>query len=344
MTPRISSHSDASGSMTVTEEETPKHNPFNFKTQIVWRNVILIGGAHLLFPVGVYLAITKAKWLTLALAVFLHFYSSMGITAGVHRLWAHRTYRAKWPLRFALMIANTIAFQNDIYEWSRDHRVHHKYTETDADPHNAKRGFFFSHVGWLLMRKHPEVIRKGKDIDMSDLMKDPIVMFQRRHYKPLMITLNLLLPSIIPWLCWGENLLVSYVINVSRWIFTVNATWLVNSAAHMWGDRPYDVTLNPAENTGVIILACGEGFHNYHHSFPRDYKTSEWGDYKFNVTTMFIDAMAKIGQAYDLKTMTQEQITARIARTGPNSPLGRRLMQEGGTGRVELSTEIEHPY
>lgn len=73
-----------------------------------------------------------------------------------------------------------IFFQNHIYEWSRDHRVHHKYSETDADPHNAKRGFFFAHVGWLLCRKHPEVINKGKTISYDDLLRDPIVVFQRR--------------------------------------------------------------------------------------------------------------------------------------------------------------------
>lgn len=70
--------------------------------------------------------------------------------------------------------------QNDIYEWSRDHRVHHKFSETDADPHNAHRGFFFAHVGWLLCKKHPEVIRRGKTVDMSDLLQDPIVVYQRK--------------------------------------------------------------------------------------------------------------------------------------------------------------------
>lgn len=74
----------------------------------------------------------------------------------------------------------SIIFQNDIHEWARDHRVHHKYSETDADPHNATRGFFFSHVGWLLVRKHPDVKKKGKAIDMSDLNADPLVMFQRK--------------------------------------------------------------------------------------------------------------------------------------------------------------------
>lgn len=104
----------------------------------------------------------------------------MGITAGAHRLWAHRTYAAKLPLRILLMIMQTTALQNHIYEWTRDHRVHHKFTETDADPHNAKRGFFFSHVGWLMVRKHKDVFIKGKTVDLSDLEADPVVMFQKK--------------------------------------------------------------------------------------------------------------------------------------------------------------------
>jgi len=71
--------------------------------------------------------------------------------------------------------------QDPVLVWARDHRVHHKFSETDADPHNAKRGFFFSHIGWLLCRKHPEVTKKGKRIDISDLENDPILVFQKKY-------------------------------------------------------------------------------------------------------------------------------------------------------------------
>lgn len=106
--------------------------------------------------------------------------AAMGITAGAHRLWAHKAYKAKWPMRLLLGIFQTIAFQNHIYEWVRDHRVHHKFTDTDADPHNSKRGFFFSHMGWLMVRKHKDVLIKGKTVDMSDLEKDWVVVWQRK--------------------------------------------------------------------------------------------------------------------------------------------------------------------
>lgn len=110
----------------------------------------------------------------------LYVVSGLGITAGAHRLWAHRSYKAKLPLRIILAVFNTIAFQDCALHWARDHRVHHKYSETDADPHNATRGFFFSHIGWLLCRKHPEVIAKGKQLDIADLEADPVLRFQRK--------------------------------------------------------------------------------------------------------------------------------------------------------------------
>lgn len=106
--------------------------------------------------------------------------AAYGITAGAHRLWSHKSYKARLPLRIFLMLLQTVAFQNSIFEWVRDHRVHHKFTDTDADPHNASRGFFFSHMGWLLIRKHPDVKEKGKTIDMSDLEQDGVVMFQQK--------------------------------------------------------------------------------------------------------------------------------------------------------------------
>lgn len=103
-----------------------------------------------------------------------------GVTGGAHRLWTHKAYKAKLPLRIILMLCFTLSGQNTLYDWVRDHRVHHKFSETDADPHNANRGFFFAHVGWLMMNKHPEVLRKGKTMDMSDILSDPVIQFHQK--------------------------------------------------------------------------------------------------------------------------------------------------------------------
>ncbi|XP_034253876.1 acyl-CoA desaturase-like [Thrips palmi] len=98
-----------------------------------------------------------------------------------------------------------MTFQYSIYEWARNHRVHHKFMDTDVDPHNIKRGFFFAHVGWLMVHKHPDVRAKGKIVDVSDLEADPIVMFQKRYYYTLMVLFAFVMPTAVPWLLWGED-------------------------------------------------------------------------------------------------------------------------------------------
>ncbi|XP_076766441.1 acyl-CoA Delta-9 desaturase [Xylocopa sonorina] len=291
-----------------------------YKRQIVWRNVIIFAYLHLSAVYGLYLVFTSAKLLTTLFAYFLYVFSGLGITAGAHRLWSHRSYKAKWPLQVLLMIMNTMALQDAAVDWSRDHRLHHKYSETNADPHNATRGFFFAHMGWLLCRKHPDIKEKGKGLDMSDLRANPVLRFQKKYYIYLITLFCIVLPTVIPVYCWNETWTNAYFIpTILRYVFTLNMTWLVNSAAHMFGNKPYDRYINPAENKGVAVVALGEGWHNYHHVFPWDYKTAELGNYTYNFTTAFINFCAKLGLAYDLKTVPRDVVQKRIARTGDGS-------------------------
>ncbi|XP_071335335.1 acyl-CoA desaturase-like [Trachinotus anak] len=311
----------------ISEVDDAFDNTFNDKEGprppivVVWRNVILMSLLHIGALYGLFL-IPSASVLTLVLSAFLYIFTALSVTVGAHRLWSHRSFKASFPLRVLLALGQSMAFQNDIYEWARDHRVHHKYSETNADPHNAKRGFFFSHVGWLLCRKHPMVIEKGQKIDLSDLKADKVVMFQRRYYKLSVVMLCFVMPTLVPWYLWGESLVVAYFIpGVLRYILMLHGTWLVNSAAHLWGNRPYDKTINPAENPLVSLGAVGEGFHNYHHTFPFDYAASEFG-WKLNLSTAFIDVMCFLGLAKDRKRVSKEMIVARKRRTGDSAKSG----------------------
>lgn len=117
------------------DEEGPRP-----KLEFVWRNIILMALLHVGALYGITLVPT-CKFRTWLWGIFYYFVSALGITAGAHRLWSHRSYKARLPLRFFLIIANTMAFQNDVFEWARDHRAHHKFSETNADPHNSRRGF-----------------------------------------------------------------------------------------------------------------------------------------------------------------------------------------------------------
>jgi len=310
---------DLEEDVSITADETP------YKDEIVWGNIVKFIILHTAALYGLSI-VPFLSWKSLVWLLATYWFSGAGITAGAHRLWAHRAYKAKAPLRLFLTLANSMAGQNSIYVWCRDHRVHHKCSETVGDPHNAKRGFFFAHMGWLLVRKHPAVLKAGKRIDMSDLEADPVVMFQHRHYLACYLAAAFLLPTLVPWLGWGESLSNAYFMAVFRYVAVLHFTWLVNSAAHFFGNKPYDVNIGATENMAVSVLAMGEGFHNYHHAFPWDYSTSEWG-LNTNLTTGFIRLMAFLGQAYRLRSTTAATIAARAARTG--QPL---LTKQGGQG------------
>ena len=161
----------------------------------------------------------------------------------------------------------------------------------------------------------PAVAAVGRTVDLSDLEKDPLVMFQHRHYTAAFITTSFILPTILPHIFWGESLIVSFFTSIVRYVTLLHVTWLVNSAAHTLGGKPYDVNIGASENLAVSVLAMGEGFHNYHHVFPYDYRTSEWG-FRINLTTLFLDVMAGLGQVYDRKTARSETVITRANRTG----------------------------
>lgn len=290
-----------------------------FEAPLVWRNVILFVLLHSAIPIALWMAANPEKrphGRTVAWMYLGSYISGIGITGGAHRLWSHKAYKARLPVEVMLMLLQTMAGQNSIYTWCRDHRVHHKFSETNADPHNIKRGFFFAHMGWLCCRKHPEVAQKGATVDMSDLEANPIVMFQHRHFWWLAILFTVLAPTMLPVWFWQERFWTSFVFSfMLRYLFTLHGTWLVNSAAHYDGSRPYDKNMEARESPWVIIFGLGEGFHNYHHTFPYDYSTSEFGKY-FNLTTTVIDLLASLGLVYDRRKIDKKTIEQRKFRTG----------------------------
>nr|CAD7590878.1 unnamed protein product [Timema genevievae] len=279
-----------------------KYLSAGFQTRLVWKNIIGFAFLHLAAVYGLFLMLTASRIWTLVWAFSVGFLSGLGVTIGAHRLYSHRCFKATWGIRLL----------NCLYIWVRDHRQHHKYSDTNADPHNAKRGFFFSHIGWLMMKKHPDVIEKGKYVDLTDLEADPIVMFQKTYYTPLYIVFALLLPVAIPCLLWGESVWGSvWTCFFTRSVLMLNITWLVNSAAHFYGTRPYNRymaipsspvlitmallgSIQAVENPAVSFLCLGEGWHNYHHMFPWDYRAAELGR-GYDTSTRLIDFMARKG-------------------------------------------------
>jgi len=265
-----------------------------------WPMVVYITLVHIFGLIGLW-KFQYVSWATTIWWCIGYVCAGIGITGGAHRLWAHRSYSAHWTVRALLMLFNSMASQGTIYHWARDHRAHHKFSETPSDPHNAQRGFFYSHMGWLLVKKDKAVIEGGRSIPMDDLLADPVVVFQKKLDPWWNLFWALGFPAIVPVYFWGENLANAFfVCGAWRYVFLLHATWTVNSIAHAWGERPYDPSINPRQNFWVACWALGEGWHNWHHKYPYDYATSEYGVLRnFNPTKLFIDAFAYLGLVWD---------------------------------------------
>lgn len=272
---------------------------------INWPMAIYVTIVHTAAFVGIK-TIPKCSLETLLFGFALWPISGFGITVGVHRLWSHRSYEAGFFFRTILMLCNCLANQGSIFHWARDHRVHHKYSETDADPHNATRGFFFAHMGWLLLKKHPAVVKAGRELDFSDLKEDSLVMFQKKLDPWFTLYMCFVFPAQVASYFWGEDFWNAfYVCCALRYVFVLHCTWLVNSAAHLYGDHPYDVLSYPSENPFVSFCSVGEGWHNWHHKYPFDYAASEFGvSSQFNPSKLVIDTAAMLGLVWGRKRAT----------------------------------------
>ncbi|XP_045779957.1 acyl-CoA Delta(11) desaturase-like [Maniola jurtina] len=291
------------------------------KYEILYLNVLKFTYLHIASLYGIYVYFTTATWRSLIFYHTLLLLASVGVTAGAHRLWSHRSYKAKMPLQILLMLMNSLTFVKTTTDFVRDHRLHHRYSDTDADPHNATRGFFYSHIGWLMVKKHPEVLRRGKLIDMTDIHANPVLRFQKKYAIPLIGALCFVLPTIIPMVFFGATLNTAWHLTILFYTYRLNGMFSVNSAAHLWGNKPYDKQIKPVQNYTVSFVTHGEGFHNYHHAFPWDYRAAELGNNWLNFTTKFIDFFAWIGWAYDLKGVPEDVVHARANRTGDGSDL-----------------------
>lgn len=269
-------------------------NPIFGRTMFLFGHIGMIFGFIELYKLG----ISYKLFFILLFGIFYEHLGGLGITAGAHRLWSHKSYSANSFYRFILMLFNCISFQGELLYWCKDHRVHHKYSDTDKDPHNSSRGFWYSHMGWLLLPRNKECTDALSKVPIYDLLSDWVIQFQLKYYPILVLILRILIPTYIGYLISNSILCGFYVNCCGFWCQSLHHTFLVNSAAHVreWGYRPYDDKIPPNENKFVIFAAVGEGHHNFHHAFPRDYATSEFDWTKtYNPTKWFIDQAANLG-------------------------------------------------
>jgi stearoyl-CoA desaturase (delta-9 desaturase) len=236
--------------------------------------------------------------------VFFLIACGMSVTAGYHRLWAHRTYEAHWPLKILYLIFGSMALQNSVLVWASGHRTHHLYVDdNERDPYSAGRGFWFSHIGWML-RYYPS---GNPDFSNArDLERDPLLAFQNRHYLAIALVLNIGLTLAAGFLVgdvWGTFILAG----ILRVVISHHLTFLINSLAHMWGTRPYTDENSARDNPVLAFLTHGEGYHNFHHIFAHDYRNGvRW--WQWDPTKWLVASMQFLGLAKRLKRTPAFQI------------------------------------
>lgn len=277
------------------------------KAPIIWLNVLVFSITFALAAIAVPVyALTvgiqaSIWWAALGLFIF----SGLSITAGYHRLWSHRTYDAHWSVRLLFALGGALALQNSALHWSSDHREHHKHVDhDDNDPYSASRGFWYSHIGWMLREYQPDKYYDYANV--KDMQRDKIVMWQHKHYLTLTLALNFGVPILIGLLV-GNVIGALLVAGVLRLVVNHHTTFFINSLAHIWGKRPY-TERNSARDNGVLaFLTFGEGYHNFHHIFSGDYRNGiRW--YHFDPTKWLIRCLSAVGLAGNLKRASEYQI------------------------------------
>ncbi|MBA4152068.1 MAG: acyl-CoA desaturase, partial [Acinetobacter sp.] len=263
------------------------------KPPINWPGAIVLVGTPLLAMIllpwfALSYGFTAVAWISF---VVLAIINGISITAGYHRLWAHRAYEAHWSVKIFFMLFGTMAIQNSILIWASGHRTHHRHIDdVDHDPYSIRRGFWFAHIGWMLRQ-----YESGKDDfrNAPDLLNDPIVMFQHRHYIKLVLIMNIAFPMALGYMLgdmWGVLLLGGLL----RLVWSHHTTFFINSLAHMWGTRPYTDENSARDNPVLAFVTYGEGYHNYHHIFQYDYRNGiRW--YHFDPTKWLIATLSVFG-------------------------------------------------
>ncbi len=227
--------------------------------------------------------------------------TNLSITMGYHRLYAHKSFEAHPVLEWILLFISSGAFQGSALKWASDHRIHHKYEDTDKDPYSIKKGFWYAHMGWMMTHEAVSL-----PIQAPDLEKNKLVKFQNDYYLVCAIAVGYALPLAVGWLM--QNALLGIVIAGGLRIFlTQQSTFFVNSLSHTLGKTPYSIDQTAKDSIIVAFLTHGEGYHNFHHKFQFDYRNGiRW--YHWDPTKWTIQLAALTGLARKLKTVQFSEI------------------------------------
>lgn len=257
---------------------------------INWKNVAMVSFFHLL---AIPVVFTFSWQNAAALLIGNWIVGSLGVGLGWHRLLTHRSFRAPKWLEYTLSILATMSMQDSPEKWIATHRMHHKFVDTDSDPHSARSGFWWPQIGWVVWGKAQDHDEPTLKRYIPDLLKDPIhVLISRFYLVPIVISAVVLFPiggwTMVVWGVFGRVVL--------GW----HTTWFVNSLSHLYGQRPHETGDLSTNNWFVAILTFGEGWHNNHHMAPNSARHGlEW--YQFDMNWIAIRIFEKLGWATNIR-------------------------------------------
>jgi len=269
-----------------------------------WINILFLTMTPALAVILMVVALLNhsINWQQAGLFIFFYLITGISITAGYHRLFSHRTYQTNKLVKLIFLIFGAAAFQNSALKWSSDHRIHHRHVDHDEDPYNINRGFFYAHIGWIFYKENPEASKHYP----KDLLNDKLVMWQHKYYFLIATLSGFILPAIMGHFL-GSALAGFAFSGLFRLVFVHHCTFFINSLCHVVGTRPYTEDNTARDSFILAFFTYGEGYHNYHHFFPSDFRNGiRW--YQFDPTKWLIVSLALVGMAKNLKRVPERMI------------------------------------
>jgi len=265
---------------------TGNAEPFLNREGINWTSAI----AFTIFHIGAVAAFFFFSWQAFFVALGLYWMVlSLGIGMGYHRLLTHRSFRVPRAVEYFFTLCGTMALEGGPISWVATHRIHHRFSDKFGDPHTPRDGKWWAHLIWMLVGESTHCGSEECARYAPDLMKDKFhVWITRFHYVPLLLlAVALYAWGGLPFVLWGIFLRVT---------LGLHATWLINSATHLWGGRRFETRDDSRNNTVVALVTFGEGWHNNHHAHPTSARHGlAW--YELDITWIGIWALRTLGIA-----------------------------------------------
>ena len=253
----------------------------------------------ILFHIGAIAALFCFSWTNLAVAIFLYWFSTgLGISLGYHRLHTHRSYKTPLLLEYIFAVCGALTLEGGPIFWVATHRIHHQKSDQLGDPHSPRDGAWWAHVGWLMFGESNHSNTKAMAKYAPDLAKHRFYVWLNNYHWIPMVILGIVLGLLggLPLILWGICL---------RVVVGLHATWLVNSATHMWGTRRFKTRDDSRNNWWVALITFGEGWHNNHHAHPTSARHGlAW--YEFDPSWITLKLMKRVGLASSVKAAKLE--------------------------------------